>query len=113
MKEYVKAKDLVSKIQTRYKSEYQRQFINWNQPISEIKKQLLNNMPAETALKKLTKYTHLNAAGISSGKPTSKTRSNLMTVKLPIPLATRDNRDQNNGVPVDSIHAQSIYAGLK
>jgi hypothetical protein len=112
MKEYVKARDIVNKIQTRYKTEYSRQYLNWNQPISEIKKQLLNNMPGEMVASKMAKFYHPDAAGISSGKQPQfrKTRSDLATVKLPIP---KRNADKHNSYPVDFTKVQSVYNDLK
>jgi hypothetical protein len=113
MKEYVKARDIVNKIQTRYKTEYQRQFLDWNKPISEIKKQLINNMPDEIGASKMEKFNHSEAAGISSGKPQQirKPRSDLTAVKLPIPKTNIIGK--HNSFPVDFTHVQSVYDGLK
>ncbi|KAJ3276723.1 hypothetical protein HDV01_002776 [Terramyces sp. JEL0728] len=62
LKQYINARDLVKTIQLRYKTEYERQFLNWNLPFAKIKEQLAEQMPIdkERELKPIEPHTSAN-----------------------------------------------------
>ncbi|KAI8901250.1 hypothetical protein BC833DRAFT_578534 [Globomyces pollinis-pini] len=72
LKQYLSAKDLVKQIQLSYKTEYKRQFINWNQPLDKLKEQLANQtldvglMSYQNKLDKKENLFPNTAAGLSS-----------------------------------------------
>lgn len=123
LKEYMKARDLVQKIQMQFKSEYQRQYINWNRPIKDIRHDLAEEFQFEETTGPKSFDVNAKTAGVPSGvhvgvslqQPTTSSR-------LPptVKQAWQDNGQDKifQGpvkpalAPVEYTRVQSIYHQL-